>query len=132
MKRVTEERLADAYRLLATGRPYAAGYRILIKPLEATKQLEHAEMKKAPTLAAAGFIAKSDSQEERESRGIFYGIVVDIGKTAYDRLGDAWVEEGDVVIFHRYAGVRHELPPGSGEFYQFINDEDIHGVLKYD
>ena len=127
---ITQEQLNKAYETLANGQPHAAGYRLLIKPLDATKQLEAAQAEQFPTLASSGFDAKTETQKERETRGVFYGIVVDIGKTAFDRLGEPWVEEGDVVIFHRYSGVRHELPPGSGEFYVFMNDEDIHGILK--
>ena len=127
---ISKEQINAAYELLATGMPKAAGYRILIKPLEATKQMEAKEAEKYSHLAAQGFEVKTENQKERETRGIFYGIVVHIGSTAYDRLGEPWAKVGDVVIFHRYTGVRHELPPGSGEFYQFINDEDIHGILE--
>ena len=125
-----EDDIEAAHALIANGTPEAVGYRLLIKPLDASKHLEAKEAERAPTLAAAGFEVKTANQEERETRGSNQGIVVSIGDTAYDRLGKQWVEVGDVVIFHRYAGTRVELPPGSGEFYQFMNDEDIFGRMK--
>ena len=127
---ITKEQIAKAYETLANGTPHPAGYRVLVWPLEATKQLEAAQAEQFPTLAASGFDSKSENQKERETRGIFYGIAIEIGKTAFTRLGEPWIEEGDVIVFHRYTGVRYELPPGSGIFYVFINDEDIHGTLR--
>ena len=119
----------EAYELIAKGVPKARGYRIIVKPLDAVEQLEAKEAEMFPTLAKSGFKAKTAEQQERESKGSDHGIVISVGNTAYDRLGENWCKVGDVIIFHRYAGKRIELPPGSGEFLQFINDEDVFGAM---
>lgn len=123
--------LNAARDLMAAGMLQAAGYRVLIKPLEGTLGLEEAEAEVAPTLAAEGFQVKSDAQKKREERGENYGIVMHIGPIAFaDRGGRAaWCDEGDVVVFSRYAGTRVEHPRGSGNFYQLMNDEDIFGKV---
>jgi len=121
--------IEEAYELIAKGTPEARGYRIIVKPLDAVEHLESKEAERFPTLAASGFKAKTAEQQERETRGSDHGIVISVGETAYDRLGKDWCKVGDVIIFHRYAGKRIELPPGSGEFLQFINDEDVFGAM---
>ncbi len=127
---VTNEQIEAAHKLIASGKPVAAGYRIVVKPLDSSKYMESREAELHPTLAGAGFEVKTAKQEERETRGSQYGIVDSIGKEAYKRLGEPWVKEGDVIVYHRYSGTRVELPPGSGEFYQFMNDEDVFVVIE--
>ena len=122
--------LEEAYELIAKGTPKPRGYRILVKPLDAIRQMEAKEAEKYSTLAAGGFEVKTAEQEERETKGSNHGIVIAIGNTAFERLGEPWVEVDDVVIFHRYSGTRVELPPESGDFYQFMNDEDIFGRME--
>jgi co-chaperonin GroES (HSP10) len=127
---ITEE---DARDLIAHGTPKAAGYRIMIKPIEAVTELEKAEKAKYATLSKAGFEVKTEDQKERESKGTHHGIVVNVGDYAYkakDLGGEPWIKEGDVVIFDRYCGVEIELPPGSGEKYRFTNDESILGKME--
>ncbi len=128
---MAEAVFAAARNLMAGGRLVAAGYRILIKPMEGTKELEEAEAAVAPHLAAEGFQVKSDAEKKREERGENYGVVINLGPVAFDRMGgrEAWCDEGDVVVFSRYAGTRVEHPRGSGTFYQLMNDEDIFGKV---
>lgn len=120
-----------AQALLATGILQAVGYRVMVKPLEVGLGLEVAEAAKSPTLADADFQVKSQNQREREEKGSNVGVVMHLGPIAYDRLGGAtaWAKVGDVVVFSRYAGTRREHPPGSGVFYQLMNDEDIFGKV---
>jgi len=123
--------IGAARALVSKGMLQAVGYRLLIKPIESTMGLEEAEMETAPTLAQAGFVAKSVNQIEREERGENHGVIISMGPVAFDRMGgrEAWADEGDVVVFSRYAGTRVEHPPGSGTFYQLMNDEDIFGKM---
>lgn len=126
------ENLRNAVRaMLSKGMLKAAGYRLVIKPLEGTLGLEEAEKEVAPELANRGFQVKSHNELEREERGENHGIVMDIGPIAFDKLGGraAWCDVGDLVVFSRYAGTRVEHPRGSGVFYQIMNDEDIFGRL---
>lgn len=128
-----EQDIKNAHEVVAKGTAKAAGYRLIIKPLPWDSGLKAGEADKFSHLAKAGFVAKSDAQTERESRGSHVGILCDIGDAAYsgDSLGGkAWAEVGDIVVFNRYAGQRVDLPPGSEDFYQFCNDEDILG--KYE
>ncbi|MGI9251416.1 MAG: co-chaperone GroES family protein [Pseudohongiellaceae bacterium] len=123
---------AAARDLVANGMIKAAGYRVLVKPLEGTMGLEQAEADLFPELAGRGAVIKTHNELEREERGEHFGIVLNIGPIAFDRLGGrgSWCDEGDTVVFSRYAGTRVEHPPGSGNFYQLMNDEDIFGVIK--
>lgn len=124
--------IGAAREMIAKGMIQAAGYRVLVKPVEAVKTLEQAEAERYETLAKEGFEVKTDQQKEREERGENHGIVLSIGPVAFERMGGraAWCDEGDVVVFSRYAGTRVEHPPASGVFYQLMNDEDIFGVIK--
>lgn len=119
--------LGAARDMMAKGMLQAAGYRVVVLPIEAIKTLEEAEADVAPTLHEAGFEVKTDSERDRESRGTNHGVVISIGPVAFEGRGgrSAWCDEGDVVVFARYAGNRIEHPPGSGTFYQVMNDEDI-------
>lgn len=122
---------AAARDLMGAGMLQAVGYRVLIKPVEGTMELEEAEAAVAPHLASEGFQVKSGAEKKREERGENYGIVIHLGPVAFDRMGGraAWCDEGDVVVFSRYAGTRVEHPRGSGTFYQLMNDEDIFGKV---
>jgi len=130
---ITPEELDNARDIIAHGTPEAVGYRILIKPIEASTELELSEKKKYQSLSEKGLIVKTEHQKERESKGTFHGVVVHVGDFAYktEHLGrEPWVEKGDVVVFDRYAGVEMELPPGSGDKYRFVNDESILGKMR--
>jgi co-chaperonin GroES (HSP10) len=122
---------AAARELASNGMIQACGYRVVVKPLEGTMGLEAAQAAQAPHLAEQGFQLKTHTELEREERGENHGVVIHIGPVAFDRLGGraAWCDEGDVVLFARYAGTRVEHPPGSGIFYQVMNDEDIFGKI---
>lgn len=120
-----------ARELAAKGMLVAVGYRALVKPIESTLGLEDAEAQIAPTLAADGFQVKTDGERKREERGENHGVVISLGPIAFERMGGRgmWCDEGDLVVFSRYAGTRVEHPPGSGTFYQLMNDEDIFGKV---
>lgn len=133
MIQISKTDIEIAYDVIAHGNPKAIGYRVMIYPLEATAELEKAQMKEFEALAKSGFIQKTEEQRARESKGTHHGIVVSVGEFAYqtDKLGsENWVNEGDVVIFDRYAGVEIELPPGSGQMFRFTNDESILGKVE--
>ena len=132
MIQVTQEMIDEARDLIAFGNPEAVGYRLLIKPIEATTGLEQSEKEKYSTLADAGFETRTEEQREKLSFGTNHGILVSKGEFAFkaDALGGAdWVEEGNVVIFDRYTGVEVEMPPGSGEKYRFTSDEALLGRM---
>ena len=120
-----------AKALMAAGMLQAVGYRVLLKPITIVKGLEGHAAEVAPTLAAKGFEQRTDKQAEKEERGDNHGIVVHLGPVAYDRLGgrDAWVDVGDLAVHTRYAGTRVEHPPGSNNWFQIMNDEDIFGKI---
>ena len=130
---VTDEMLAKARDIIAYGVPEAVGYRLMIKPIEATTELELSEKAKFEALAKAGFETKTKEQKNRESKGSPHGILVSKGDYAFKAGllgGEDWVEEGDVLIYDRYSGVEVELPPGSGNIFRFTNDESILGRVK--
>lgn len=130
MFKPTEEQIKSALDAVNTLLPFAVGYRLTIKPLPWTSNLKAGEAEKYEALAKAGFVAQSEAQTEREERGSHVGIICHVGDGAYTGATFAdkkWVKEGDVVVFNRYAGLRVDMPPGSGDFYHFCNDEDILG-----
>ena len=132
MFKPTADQIKEAQGIVARETPISVGYRLIIKPLPWNNTLKAGEASKYEFLAKAGFEAQSSTQTERENRGSHVGIVCHVGDCAYDeRLGGkAWANEGDVVVFNRYAGQRVDLPPGSEDFYHFCNDEDLLG--KYE
>ena len=130
---VTPEDLDKARDLIANGQPQAVGYRILIKPIEASTGMEVSLKTQYPTLGALDVQTKTTEQKDRESKGTFHGLVVDVGEAAYKSEllgGKPWIKEGDVILFDRYAGVEMELPPGSGDKYRFVNDESVLGRME--
>ncbi len=134
MGKLTDEQIESIRDQLATATPVAVGYRLMIKPIPARKGMEAVETAKFETLAKAGFEAKTNDQKERESHGSDVGVVMDVGEAAYKygRLSerDPWCKVGDVVMFPRYVGHITEVPPGSGEKYHFMTDDDLIG--KYE
>lgn len=120
-----------AKALMSAGMLQACGYRVVLKPITVVKTLEGHAAEVAPTLAGKGFEARTEKQATKEERGDNHGIVVHIGPTAFDRLGgrEAWCDEGDCVVHTRYAGTRVEHPPGSNNWFQIVNDEDIFGRI---
>lgn len=133
MIQINERMVEEARDLIAFGNPVAVGYRLMIKPIEATTGMELTEKEESPELAKLGFITKTEDQAGKESYGTQHGILVSKGDFAFKASalgGDDWVSEGDVLIFDRYAGVEIELPPGSGNKYRFTNDESILGKME--
>lgn len=124
--------IEKARDLIANGNPEAVGYRLLVKPIDASVEMEATQKEQFPTLASSNFQDKTDDQASKLSRGSSHGILAHIGEYAYKASqlgGKNWVEEGDTVIFDRYAGVEVELPPGSGKSYRFMNDESLLGKM---
>lgn len=133
MLKLTKDDIEEARDIIYYGDPQAAGYRVMIKPIDAVIGLEKSEKAQYKTLADKGFEVKTDEQKKRESKGTHHGIVVHVGAHAFqaEELGkEPWVKEGDIVIFDRYAGVEIELPPGSKDYYRFTNDESILGRME--
>jgi len=133
MFKPTEEQVKAAQEIVAHTDPKPAGYRVIIKPLPAAPTLKAGEAEKYEFLAKSGFVAQTNDQTERETRGSHVGIMCHVGNAAYqsEMLGrEPWAEEGQVVVFNRYAGQRVDLPPGSGDFYHFANDEDVLGTYE--
>jgi len=131
MLKPNEEDINAAIDVVANELPEAAGYRIIIKPLPSSSGLKSGEASKFKELNKLGLITQSGEQTERETRGSHVGILCQVGAGAFKELaGEDWAKEGQVVVFNRYAGQRVDIPPGSGDFYHFCNDEDILG--KYE
>lgn len=129
---ITDQMIEDAKELIANGQAKPVGYRILVKSLEIDTGMASGLKELAPTLAGLDFQDKSEEEAKRQTKGTYFGIVVAIGEQAYssEHLGvEPWVEVGDVSISERYAGVTIELPPGSGNNFQIMNDENIIGVM---
>lgn len=137
MLKPTEEQIKKAQKMVGEMIPFPLAYRIAIKDLDSTKGLKAGEMEMFPTLAAGkdgeSFQTQSKTQTDRETKGAAMGILCYIGGGCFQGnyvCGDDKPKVGDVVVYQRYAGMSHEYPPGSGDFYRFCNDEDITG--KYE
>jgi len=131
---ITDEQVNSIRQQLGKAQITAVGYRLMVKPINATRGMEGVETENMPELAKAGFITKSDDEASRQTKGSDVGLIVNAGPNCYavGMLKDCepWAAEGDVVIFPRYAGHSCELPPGSGNYYQFMADDDLVG--KYE
>lgn len=96
------------------------GHRVLIKPdpvEESTK---------------SGIIVTPPNKKKMEEAGQIYGTVIKVGFQAFEAFGDGtpWVEEGDRVIFAKYAGRFVSDPDDDETQYMICNDEDIIGKVK--
>ncbi|MGI9250909.1 MAG: co-chaperone GroES family protein [Pseudohongiellaceae bacterium] len=136
-KQAVDEHLArvaaSVQMVMTIGELKPTGYRVLVKPIEIKKGLEGAEAANLPTLAELGFESKTDAEAQRQERGENHGIVMALGPLAYKRMGgetENWCEVDDVVVYTRYAGQRVEHPPGSNNFFQIINDDDVFGKIE--
>jgi chaperonin GroES len=94
--------------------PQPTGWRILILPYKGKKKTE-------------GGVYLPDQAIEREALATVCGYVLKIGPLAYkdsDKFGEtgAWCEEGDWVIFGRYAGSRFKIEGGE---VRLLNDDEI-------
>ena len=130
MLKPTEDQISCALDVVATELPKAAGYRIIVKPLPSNQGLKAGEAERFAELAKLGVVTQSASQTERETRGSHVGILCQVGGGAFKGFDNDWAKEGDVIVFNRYAGERVDIPPGSGDFYHFCNDEDILGSYE--
>ena len=63
MIQITQEMIDEARDLIAFGSPQAVGYRLMVKPIEATTGLEVSEKEANPELAKLGFEVKMGSKE---------------------------------------------------------------------
>lgn len=96
------------------------GFRVLLRPDPVEDKTE------------SGIIVNTPSQQKMEKAGQIFGTVVKIGPQAFEAFGDghAWVEEGDRVIFAKYAGRFVHDPDDPDTEYVICNDEDIIGKIK--
>lgn len=97
------------------------GHRILVKPDEVQK--EFGEM---------GIVIAMDERMERG--GMQTGTLVGIGDSAWKAFGpnftgERWANEGDHVLYSRYAGKFVE-DPENDELFLIMNDEDLLAVLS--
>lgn len=136
MLKFSEDQIAAIRDEFAEAKCEAAGYRLIIQPIAARTGMEAVESAQFPTLQSnadklkTSVAVKSGHEETRETHGSDVGVVVHVGPTAYADSKGHWAELGDVVIMGRYEGKRVELPPGSGEFFQFINDNHVLGTYR--
>lgn len=93
-----------------------AGHRVLILP-------EVIEEK------TAGGIILSAATKERDQQATMRGTVVTLGVNAWKAFDDGtpWANEGDKVIFRKYAG---EVIKTDEAEYRVVNDDDILAVIK--
>ncbi len=133
MFKPTEDQIEKAQKIIGDTVPFSLGYRVAIKDMPSTSKLKAGEADKYKALAAAGFEAQSKKQTDRDTKGAAIGILCYIGKSCFQgayKCEDDKPKVGDIVLYQRYAGMHHEYPPGSGDFYRFCNDEDIMGKYK--
>lgn len=106
----------------------ALGHRLTIRP----DKVVDSEAEKTKKLAEkAGFVLPNKTREEleseqlREQAGVDQGIVLTIGKTAFNDFGGApWCQVGDYVAYARHAG-KWVKDPDTDENILVLNDEDI-------
>lgn len=92
--------------------PEPTGYRILIMPFQG----------KAKT---SGGIVLTDETVERERLATVVGYVLKVGEDAYkdkSRFKSEWCQEGDWILFGRYAGAK--IPIEGGEV-RILNDDEV-------
>tara|TARA_R100000544_G_scaffold36550_1_gene25082 strand:- start:1056 stop:1508 length:453 start_codon:yes stop_codon:yes gene_type:complete len=93
--------------------PRPTGYRILILPFTASS-------------VTKGGIHLAKATVDKERLATVVGYVVAKGPDAYGDLNKfpdgAWCEEGDWVIFGRYAGARFQIEGGD---MRLLNDDEI-------
>jgi co-chaperonin GroES (HSP10) len=69
---------------------------------------------------------------EKTSTPFSYGVVVEIGSTAFKDYGDGhdWCDVGDTVLFVRHAGtlLPEDITGKLEHDYRMLNDIDIFGV----
>ena len=97
--------------------PKPTGYRMLILPF-------------APAQKTKGGIYLAKQTVDRERLTTVVGYVVALGPDAYKDLNKfpegAWCQEGDWVIFGRYAGARIQIDGGD---LRLLNDDEILALI---
>ena len=118
--KITPEIIKKANKIIATQHCLPAGYRIKVYCIEAADTYS--------TGGGEGVIVKPTSEKERQTRGSDKGIVVAVGPAAWkgEHIGNygPWASVGQIVGYLNYAGKTEEEPPGSGNMYRLLNDED--------
>ena len=92
--------------------PQPTGYRLLIMPFQGKRK-------------TSGGIVLTDETVERERLATVVGYVLKVGEDAYkdkNRFQSAWCEEGDWILFGRYAGAK--IPIEGGEV-RILNDDEV-------
>ena len=97
--------------------PVPAGYKLLIKPLEAKEKTD------------AG-IYMPDALKNAEQTASVIGFVVKAGPDAYQDESKfpngPYCEEGDFVIFRSYSGTRFKIDK---QEFRLINDDTVEAVV---
>lgn len=98
--------------------PTPTGYRLMVLPFSRKQKTK-----------GGLYLANETLEKERIATNV--GYVVSLGPDAYadkDRYpGGAWCQEGDWVIFGRYAGARIKIDGGD---LRLLNDDDILAVVQ--
>jgi len=98
------------------------GYRILV------------EIDPVEKVSEGGIIITLDKDEKLEAAGSQFGTVVSIGDTCWtDAKGEPltqWCEEGDKILFSKYAGRFVYDPEDKDRELMVINDTDVIAVTE--
>jgi len=116
-----EERVLDPTKIAdeTLGRlPDPTGWRLLILPYAGKGKTE-------------GGVILPDSVIDRESVATVCGYVLKTGPLAYDDKvkfpSGAWCQNGDWIIFGRYAGARFKIDGGE---VRILNDDEVIAVIQ--
>jgi len=93
------------------------GPRILVLPKEVMEK------------SAGGIILSTEKTKEREQMANTTGVVIAMGSECYANE-TSWCQEGDKIIFAKYAGLLYK--GRDGVQYRVINDTDVVGNLDAD
>ena len=91
------------------------GFRVLVLPMETETKTE------------GGLILVEETVKKEKAANI-RGQVIALGSDCYADKRSAYCEEGDFVLFAKYAGLLYT--GADGQEYRVINDEDIVAVLN--
>lgn len=77
----------------------------------------------------AGGIILAQTTKDRDQQATMRGTVIKVGINAWKAFDDGlpWAQEGDRVVFRRYAG---EVVKDGDTEYRVINDEDCLCIIK--
>ena len=119
--KVEQKKEVDAYERLKTKEsnklPQPTGWRMDVLPFKLAEKTK-----------GGLYLANETLEKERIATNV--GYVVSLGPDAYadkERYpGGAWCQEGDWVIFGRYAGARIKIEGGD---LRLLNDDDVLAVI---